>query len=147
MPHFTDRIVEPEGPIIDVTIWLSIPRRHALSLAGLPAPSPMIARLLIDTGASMTSLDDRFFQGLGLQPTGSVAMHTPSTGSTAVSVFTYDVEMSFAGYTGSNYSFPTMGVVGCDFSGQTFDGLFGRDALNYSRLIFSGPDETWMLSF
>lgn len=147
MPHFSNRIIEPEGPIINVMLSLSIPRRRALNLAGLPIPAPMVARLLIDTGASMTSIDDRFVEGLELQPTGSIPMHTPSTGPVAVSVFTYDLEMSFVGHHGSNHVFPSMGVIGCDLSGQTIDGLFGRDALNFSRFIYSGPDENWMLSF
>ena len=95
----------------------------------------------------MTSIDYRFVLGLGLQPTGSVRMHTPSTGATSLAVSTYDIELHFTGAGGNVHSFPSIGVIGCDFSGQAIDGLFGRDALRQSRLVYSGPDNIWMLSF
>lgn len=147
MSHFTNHIVEPDGPIINVQIAVSSPRRQALAAAGQPIPGPMVARLLIDTGASMTSIDDKFVQGLQLQPTGQIQMHTPSTGQASVPVFTYDVELHFGGFNNSTHTFPSMGVIGCDFSGQSIDGLFARDALQHSRLIYSGPESLWMLSF
>lgn len=107
----------------------------------------MPASLLIDTGASMTSIDQKFVTGLHLQPTGSINIHTPSTGAASVPVSTYDVELYFKGYDGAGHTFQSMGVIGCDFSSQGIDGLFGRDALKQSRFIYSGPDDMWMLSF
>lgn len=147
MSHFTNHIVEPDGPIINVQVAISAPRKAALLAAGQLVSASMVARLLIDTGASMTSIDDKFVQGLLLQPTGSIQMHTPSTGDASIPVSTYDVELHFNGFGGSAHTFPSMGVIGCDFSGQNIDGLFGRDALRQSRLHYSGPDNLWMLSF
>lgn len=94
----------------------------------------------------MTSADERVLADLQLSPTGSIQMHTPSTGATSVAMSTYDVELHFTGFSGGAQTFPTMGVLGCDFSGQNIDGLFGRDALAQARFFYSGPDDTWMLS-
>lgn len=147
MSHFSNSIVEPEGPIIHVQVAISAPRKGALIAAGQPVPAAMIERLLIDTGASMTSIDDRFVEGLSLQATGSINIHTPSAGRASVPVFKYDVELHFVGFGGGAHMFPSMGVIGCDFSRQSIDGLLGRDALKQSRLLYSGPDNLWMLSF
>lgn len=95
----------------------------------------------------MTSIDQKFVDALQLQATGSINMHTPSTGLTSVPVSTYDVELYFKGHDGAGHTFQSMAVIGCDFSGQGIHGLFGRDALALSRFIYSGPDASWMLSF
>jgi hypothetical protein len=146
MPHFSNRIVEPDGPLINVTIGVSAQRKTALLAAGLPVPNPVFARVLIDTGASMTSIDQQILLSLQMQPTGSVQMHTPSTGTASVAMSTYDVELHFTGYGGGTHTFPTLGVLGCDFSAQNIDGLFARDALAQGRFFYSGPDNQWMLS-
>ena len=147
MPHFSNIIVEPDGPIINVQIGVSAQRRAALAAANVAIPSHQIARLLIDTGASMTSVDQTILAALQLQPTGSVQMHTPSTGSNSIPVPTFDVELHFTGFAASAHTFSTMGVLGCDFSGQNIDGLFGRDALKQATLFYSGPDDSWTMSF
>jgi hypothetical protein len=94
----------------------------------------------------MTSVDEQVLLSLGLTPTGSIPVHTPSTGTKAVPMPTYDVELHFVGFSGGAQTFPTMPVTGCDYSAQNIDGLFGRDALAQSRLWYSGPDASWMLS-
>ena len=146
MSHFSNSI-GPNGPILNVLVAPSAPRRIALEEAGKVIPPPVAARLLIDTGASLTSIDESILATLNLKPTGAISMLTPSTGSNAVQMPTYDVELLFTGHAGAAHMFQSMPVIGCDFSAQGIDGLFGRDALAQSRLTYGGPDDFYMLSF
>jgi hypothetical protein len=84
MPLLTFAL-SPAGPVIDVLVGVSPPRAQQLALANAPVPAPVSARLLVDTGASVTCLDRAILASLGLAPTGNVAMATPSTGATRTS--------------------------------------------------------------
>lgn len=146
MSHFTN-VIGPSGPILIVFIGVSGARQQALRDAGLTPPLPEIANMLIDTGASHTCIDERFVGRLGLQPTGSVPMHTPSTGTQAQIVATYDIGFVVRGIADASHVLPVHSVMACDFSGQGIDGLLGRDILADGRLTYSGPDQTYYLSF
>src|SRR5689334_6165239 len=86
--------IEPDGPIITIGIAVSGPRQQAMQAAGIAIPSAKIIRGLIDTGASATCIDQTVIAALGLQPTGSVLLHTPSTGSTPHSSSQYDIALA-----------------------------------------------------
>lgn len=130
-----------------VYIALSAPRAQAILGAGQTPALPQLANLLIDTGASHTSIDQRFVGLLGLQATGSMMMHTPSTGSIPQAVDTFDVGIVVNGIAGATHVLPAHSVIACDFSGQGIDGLLGRDILAGARLTYSGPDNGFYLSF
>jgi Aspartyl protease len=144
--HFTN-LIGPNGPLLKVLIGISGPRHNALVAAGQAVPSPQLADLLIDTGASQTCIDLKFIGQLGLQPTGSVSVHTPSTGSVAQSMSAYDVGIVVHGIAGATHVLPVHSIIACDFSQQGIDGLLGRDILASSRLTYSGPDNVFYLSF
>jgi hypothetical protein len=104
--------------------------------------------MLIDTGASHTNLDTSIIQALGLSPTGTMQLLTPSTGATPVVVPTYDVGIVVMG--GLNRGQHVIGVhqvSECDFSAQGIAGLLGRDFLAAARLTYNGADGTCYLSF
>lgn len=145
MPHLT-LTLSPAGPLVDVTIGVSKPRHDALVKAGQPIPAFAPARLLVDTGASGTCLDCSVIQKLGLIPTGQAQVHTPSTGGTAGHAMNqYDVALFILAH-GIRKSFLTLPVMEADFSAQNIDGLFGRDVLAQCLLVYSGPDNAFMLS-
>ena len=64
-----------------------------MSSQGLPIPSPVIVRGLIDTGASCTCIDPSVIQQLGIPPSGTAAMLTPSTGTTPHQCNQFDVAL------------------------------------------------------
>lgn len=120
----------------------------ASEAASQTAPSPQLAEMLIDTGASHTSLDKDLIAALGLTPTGSVPLLTPSTGPTPVVAPTYDVGLVVLhGHNESQHVVPVQQVTECDFSAQGIGGLLGRDFLALGRLTYSGPNDFCYLSF
>lgn len=146
MSHFTNRI-GPSGPILICFLSASSPKEAALRDAGLPIPPAQIANILIDTGASHTVIDSRFVGLLGLDQTGVLPTHTPTTGTIPIDLPTYGVSISFAGIANAIHTLPAHSVSASDFSGQGIDGLLGRDVLASARLTYSGPDSTYYLSF
>src|SRR5262245_54910702 len=129
MPHFV-LTFDVNGPIVKAVIGVTMARHNALTKAGQPVPTPAIAHLLVDTGASCTCIDPSILRQLGLTPTGSVPIATPSTGSQTVQRDQYDVGFAIMGNTSSDTLFvEAMPVIESDFKGQGIDGLLGRDVL------------------
>lgn len=138
--------ISPAGPLVDVTIAVTDARAQALTNAKLPIPAPAQARLLIDTGASNTSLDQAIITSLGLQPTGTVQMHTPSTANAPVTCNQYDVRLSIP-HPWLHRHFHAVPVLAADFSAQGLHGLLGRDLLASCVLIYNGEMGFYTLSF
>jgi hypothetical protein len=104
---------------------------------------------LVDTGASSTCIDKRFIAALGLTPTGSIPMLTPSSQAGVPHlVSTYDVHLAVpTGHGGgATHSIPVLPVMECDFTGQTIDGLIGRDILNKAHFSYGGPGGFFLMS-
>ena len=143
--HYTC-LIQPQGPLIPVSIWISEPRLQALQKAGQAPPPIVNATLLIDTGASGTAIDSTVIAQLGIQPTGSIPIRTPSTGTTPHVCNTYDVGLVLPGATPAK-AFRALPVIEGHFLSQGHHGLLGRDALAEGRLIYSGADGIVLLSF
>jgi hypothetical protein len=94
----------------------------------------------------MTCLCSSVIQQLGLQPTGSIDIHTPSTGNAAHQCSTYDVDLIFPGNPAPKH-IAALPVVESDFAAQGIQGLIGRDVLRDFRMTYSGPDNLVLLSF
>ncbi len=94
----------------------------------------------------MTCLCASVIQSLGLQPTGSIGMLTPTTGPAAHQAPTYDVDLMIPVPKAVKH-FAALPVVGSHFSAQGHQGLIGRDVLKEFRMTYSGPDSLVLLSF
>jgi hypothetical protein len=145
MPHFTLGLTA-EGPVINLLIGVSIPRLKALQGAGLPIPEAVNLRCLIDTGASGTCLDATAIAPLGLTPTGTTLIATPSTGVTPHQCDTYDVSVFFY-HTDNSRLFGTVPIVATDFSAQSIHGLLGRDILSSCLFVYDGAAQIYSIAF
>lgn len=127
-------------------IGASKPRIDALIKAGATVPSPVLATLLVDSGASHTCLDSQVLDPLGLSPTGVIPIHTPSTGQNPVEFPQFDVAILLYHEDNSRY-LATVPVTEVDLSNQGIDGLLGRDILSHCLLVYDGPANSFCLAF
>ncbi|HXZ13535.1 MAG TPA: hypothetical protein VEG64_14200 [Candidatus Sulfotelmatobacter sp.] len=128
------------GPLISVEIGVPQALAQHLSSHNLPVPAPVPGVALIDTGASITSVDNSVFRTLRTQPV-SIATVGGAHGSAQQSV--YPASISFPGTALQGLDFNQ--VLGCDISGQATGlqqpliALVGRDLLQHFVFIYHGP--------
>jgi len=145
MPHLTLPI-SSAGCSLDVYVGGSDPRRDALRVANLAIPPLIAARMIIDTGASCTAIQETILKSLGLTPTGTSQILTPSSKGAPITCATYDVLLSVY-HEKHPLVLGTVAVIGSDFSGQGIDGLIGRDVLQECLMIYDGTAGTFSLAF
>ena len=83
----------------------------ALLAANLPVPNPVQIRGLLDTGASGTAIDPSVLTALGLTPTGTTLVNTPTTGATPQVAEQYDVGFVIPGPNGPPLFSQTLPVI------------------------------------
>ncbi len=138
MAHFTIQ-VSPRGPIVDALVGVSVPRRDALVAAGQAVPNVMQIRGLLDTGASHSAMDPMILNTLGLTPTGTVLVNTPTTGSAPVSVDQYDVAFMIPVANSPPLFNKTLPVTASElYAAQGFHALIGRDILSQCVFVYNG---------
>jgi hypothetical protein len=139
VPHFTLQ-VSPSGPIIDAIVGVSMARSAALVAAGQAIPPAVQIRALLDTGASNTAIDPAVLNSLGLTPTGTVLVSTPTTGPAPQTVSQYDVGIMIPGPTGgAPLLSQTLPVIASSlFAAQGFHALIGRDILSQCVFMYNG---------
>ena len=98
---------------------------------------------LVDTGASVTSVDEAPLQALGLQPTTVRDVATPSSVRVAQPV--YACVLSFPGT--PLPAIPFTEVVASNLAGFGVAVLIGRDFLADCQLIYNGLEGFWTLAF
>lgn len=139
MPHFTLTFTQG-APMINAVVMVSAARRAAIEALKQPVPQPQAIRALVDTGASHTCIDPTVLQALQLQPTGSIPIHTPSTGGTPMSADTYDIGLMIPGppatlpFVRANMQVSAMDLI----SGQGLQMLLGRDVLSQFVMTYNG---------
>lgn len=134
--------------MLDMVVGVSSARLQALQASGVPIPSIQNVRALVDTGASGTCLDPVIFTALGLQPTGTTPMLTPSTGITPIDADTYDVSILIPAGTQQPLVLPNMAVSASQLLlAQGFHALLGRDILKQCILHYNGSAGIYTLAY
>lgn len=151
MPHFT-LAIELAGPVVTAVVGVSEGRRAALTLENQPIPPTRIIRALVDTGASFTSIEPAVLgsAGLGLTPTGTIDIVTPSTGQDVHTTDTYDIDLVIAGATQEDppLRLPNLRVAASElYLRQGIHALIGRDVLQRCVLVYNGALHQFTLAF
>jgi len=141
-----------QGALIDVLVMPSRPQQTALAQAGKPVPAPVPARLLIDTGASCTSIDQAILTQLNLTARDMIPIHTPTTGGTPHQAPQYDIGLAIplvqpGRAAAPAYIINALPVIGTNLAAQGIQGLLGRDVLQKGLLTVNGPAGMYVLGF
>lgn len=139
--------IGPAGPLVTMVVGVSIPRQTAMKAAGLPVPGYVSGTFLLDTGASCTCVDPALVAPLGLVPTGSVPIQTPSTAGTLHHCNQYDVAIFLANGSAGGFFIDAIPVIETHLASQGIDGLIGRDILDRCTLIYNGSAKTLSLAY
>jgi hypothetical protein len=83
---------------------------------------------------------------LGLAPTGTVAVTTPSTGATAATCNQYDVSLTLL-HPQPCLAFNVVPIVECSSLGGGIQALLGRDLLRHCLFVYDGPAGRFSLGF
>jgi hypothetical protein len=150
MPQVTASVSAP-GLILDVLVWVSTPYRRLLDSSKRTLPPVATVRAMIDTGATISIIDQAVIARLGVPSTGSVTVHSPTTGQTPQPALQYDVGLVIPGSDPAKavFSLSSIAVIEADFSahGGEYNALLGLDVLEKGILLFNGPAKTFTLTF
>ena len=124
-----------EGPTISVivrpsTAFLSAQKEQGREIEEVPS---FRALMLVDTGASGSAVDQEAIAMLGLQPTGAIAIATPSHDHH--DVLTYDIDLIIEQ---NQFHIPDVPVFATGLKNQGIHGLIGRDVLRHMLLVYNG---------
>lgn len=91
-------------------------------------------------------MDQNAIAPLGLSPTGTVSVLTPTTGAIPMEQPSFDVSIYIHHAENSKF-LALLSVTATDFSGQPIHGLLGRDFLQSCLLVYDGVAQTYSIAF
>lgn len=121
------------GIVMDIAIGLDAITAQTLLASNTPIPPPIITRGLVDTGCTITSIDNTLVSKLNLVARGYAQTHT-ANGIAQVSQ--HQVSINFPGTNLSGRHIQTVQAV--NLSGQPFGVLIGRDLMASWSVTYNG---------
>lgn len=130
------------GPALQAEISIPSDLADTLQRRGAQVPVPRAGLALLDTGASITAVDQQVLADLGLTPTDFAQVVTPGR---LASQPIYSCNISFPGTPIPTLPFNV--VVGSSLAPLGFSVLVGRDVLRDFQIVYNGVEGMWTLAF
>jgi hypothetical protein len=148
MPYITARLTE-FGPVVNVLIGVTEPRRKLLEKHGMQVPTRVVAQALVDTGASISLVAPDVPQQLGLHPTGKTSLLTASTGHQPHHCDEYDVGVTLQHPdAGIELMFGYVAVAAIVFHPiEPYRFIIGRNLLADCLLVYDGRGGTFSFAW
>ena len=148
MPYLTLPLSD-FGPITEVLIGVTNAKRSLLEKHNMPVPARVSARGLIDTGASLSLVDPKIPQQLGLSPTGKVSIKTVSTGHETHDCNEFDVSITLLNREDEiELLFPYTPVAESTFHpAEGCEVIIGRNILQDCLFIYDGRARTFSFAY
>jgi hypothetical protein len=131
------------GLVLEVYVGVSIYRQAALRRAAVPVPPPVLARALLDSGASCCGVDPSIIQQLAIPATGRTSIFTPSTGEAAHECDQFDIAIALNSPHNVRFTVPAVEVA---LMSTGIDVLLGRDVLDKCLFVYNGPTGAFSLA-
>ncbi len=123
-----------DGPLVQVEIGIHPAAEAALTAAKQPFPAPIIGKALLDTGASISSVDETIISALQIPAIGTSQVFTPS-GQASQGLHPCKISFPGANLPSIDFGF----VTAASLKAQGIEALLGRDVLRGYVLIYNGP--------
>jgi len=122
-----------EGPVVDIKVTVSKTLEATLRAEKKDIPNPIPVKAMIDTGATFSVIQVGLAKKLGLNPIGTATAQTPSTSTTGVQAYKYNLALFFP-----NLVTVEVNAVEMPLKGQNIQCLVGRDVLSLGVLVYTG---------
>jgi len=133
------------GPVLRVLVSPTKEHLAMLGEQGQPGPAPIVGLALIDTGATVTAVDESVCLKLGIAPTGRGKI--AHAGGEEVRAC-YPIQIEFPGAPLPSVTMLRAMSVNLQQFGKTpYILLFGRDLLANMKFIYTGPRGRIELAF
>lgn len=135
-------VVQELGPRIQVVLSLPTFVEEGLVASGVAVPAPLVAEALIDTGASVTCIDDDLARRLQLPVIDRMTMTSASHAAHPANVYPIRVE-----FTGLGLERTVNKAMGAVLAPQGVQMLIGRDLLAEAVFIYNGREGEFTIGF
>lgn len=127
------------GPIVDVQIEPSTEAAAQISASGRAAPTPLALRMLIDTGAEQTAIDEDKISHWGLFYVSAGFVATMA-GSKPVRSYDLQIQLTTPGAVRPWLVGPVIVMARpLAFEGRPYAGVIGREVLDRAVFTYNGP--------
>jgi hypothetical protein len=147
MPRL-DVTIGPNGPIIEVRLWVVPEDAAKLAAAGLPIPQPISVTGLVDTGAQVTAIQRSLAEWMGIPVFSVLEARSSVLGDEARVVDVYRIRMTFGPLEAPDPpKWRTINAVGVSVISPGATVLIGRDLLATCRFTYDGRKRRLMISY